>query len=111
MKLRLGREVGGAQPVEAGLFGRGQRQSEDQRRRVARWLELTRTILPGHGGVHRWPIRLDHCFMRVFLDNALGGVWHHSVKRPAIRHLTPEQLQAAIALAERVTREPDLLAT
>ena len=76
---------------------------------LARWLELTRTVLPAVADAHGWPIRLDHCFMRVFLDNALGGVWHEIIPRPAIRHIAADQLGRAIDLAERVLGEPGLL--
>ncbi len=48
--------------------------------------------------------------MRVFLDDALGGVWHHQIKRPAIRNLHPGQLAAAVALAEAVLVDPHRLA-
>ncbi|GAC1346491.1 MAG: hypothetical protein NVSMB18_28890 [Acetobacteraceae bacterium] len=105
----LRREMRGSQPVEPELVGVPQDQADDQRRRVARWLELTRTILPGLAAGHGWPIRFDHCFMRVMLDNAVGGVWHHSIPRPAIRHLAAAQLDAAIALAEAVLHDPALL--
>jgi len=76
---------------------------------AARWLALTREVLPGMAAAHRWPIRYDHCFMRVCLDHALGGVWHQHVKRPAIRHLTDDQLQAAIAFAESIESDPGRL--
>ncbi len=56
-----------------------------------------------------WPISLDHCFMRVCLDTALGAPWHLIVRRPAIRHLTSEQLAAAITVAEGVVRAPETL--
>jgi hypothetical protein len=76
---------------------------------LARWLELTREVLPGMAGAERWPIRLDHCFMRVCLDAAIGRPWHEAVRRPAIRHLTEAQLAAAVAVAERIRAEPALL--
>ena len=56
-----------------------------------------------------WPIRLDHCFMRVCLDHALGDRWDRMVRRPAIRHLSDDQLEAAIACAERLLHHPDTL--
>ena len=56
-----------------------------------------------------WPIRLDHCFMRVCLDNALGQRWDTLVRRPAIRHLTDEQLGRAVAVATAITRDPACL--
>lgn len=74
-----------------------------------RWLALTRTVLPGMAGPQRWPIRLDHCFMRVCLDAALGRRWDDVVRRPAVRNLTNVQLAAAIGVAERIAAEPALL--
>lgn len=109
-EVALGREVGGAQPVQACLIFGGEGEAEDQGRRVARWLALTRVMLPGVAVEHRWPIRLDHCFMRVLLDNAVGGVWHHTIARPAIKHADAETLERAIGLGERVMREPSELA-
>lgn len=76
---------------------------------VAHWLDLTRTTLPGMAAAHRWPIRFDHCFMRVCLDNALGRPWHEAVRRPAIRHLEPDQLRAAIRIAEGIAADPATL--
>ena len=81
----------------------------ERERLVARWLDLTRTVLPGMAAAHRWPIRWDHCFMRVCLDNALRRPWHEVVRRPAIRHLDTAQLQAAITVAERIIADPALL--
>ncbi len=76
---------------------------------VARWLELTRKILPGMAAASRWPIRFDHCFMRVCLDHAIGQPWHERVRRPAIRHLTDDQLRAAVATAECIAADPSTL--
>ncbi len=76
---------------------------------VARWLDLTRGTLPGLAAAARWPIRFDHCFMRVCLDHAVGQPWHERVRRPAVRHLTDDQLRAAIAIAERVAADPSAL--
>ena len=76
---------------------------------LSRWLELTRNVLPGMAAQAGWPIRLDHCFMRVCLDGALGQRWDGAVARPAIRHLTDEQLRRAIGIAEAIQRDPALL--
>ena len=76
---------------------------------VDHWLALTRRVLPGMAVAEGWPIRLDHCFMRVCLDAAIGRPWHEAVRRPAIRHLTEAQLAAAVAVAERIRAEPGLL--
>ncbi len=76
---------------------------------VARWLHLTRVALPAMAAAQRWPISLDHCFMRVCLDCAIGVPWHERVRRPAIRHLDGAQLRAAIDVAERVAADPACL--
>jgi hypothetical protein len=77
---------------------------------VSRWLDLTRQVLPGMAADCGWPIRHDHCFMRVCLDAAVGAPWHRHVRRPAIRHLTEAQLLAAVTVAETLRREPGRLA-
>jgi hypothetical protein len=76
---------------------------------LARWLDLTRRVLPGMAAAQRWPIRLDHCFMRVCLDAAFGRPWHEAVRRPAVRHMTETDLARAIAVAERIAAVPSLL--
>jgi hypothetical protein len=57
----------------------------------------------------RWPIRLDHCFMRVCLDAAFGRPWHEAVRPPATRHMTEAELARAVSVAERIAAEPSLL--
>jgi hypothetical protein len=75
----------------------------------ARWLDLTRRVLPGMAAAEGWPIRLDHCFMRVCLDAAFGRPWHEAVRRPAVRHMTEAELARAVAVAERIAAVPSLL--
>jgi hypothetical protein len=71
----------------------------------ARWLDLTRRILPGLAGARGWPVRSDHCFQRILLDAVCGGRWYdHVPERPAYRHLDDARLVEAVALAERVER-------
>ncbi|MEM6493826.1 MAG: hypothetical protein AAF650_05550, partial [Pseudomonadota bacterium] len=53
---------------------------------VERWFALTRERLPALARERDWPIREDHCFMRVLLDNSCGGPWRASVQAPAYRH-------------------------
>ena len=76
---------------------------------LARWTLLTGTVLPAMAAEQRWPIRLDHCFMRVCLDAAVGVRWDTVVRRPAVRHLSLSQLAAAVEHAERIAAEPALL--
>ena len=50
-----------------------------------------------------WPIREDHCFARVVLDAVFEDEWYQHVDgRPAYEHLSAEELDAAIDLAERL---------
>ncbi len=77
---------------------------------VARWLDLSRRVLPGMAAAQGWPIRLDHCFMRVCLDEAMGGPWTAVLRRPAIRSMTEAQLLATIGVAEAIVARPALLA-
>ena len=76
----------------------------------ARWLELTREIMPELAAERCWPIRNDHCFQRVLLDNACGGTWYAYIsKRPAYRRADAATLERAIALGEAVvTGDADL---
>lgn len=74
-----------------------------------RWNDLTRRVLPGMAAAEGWPIRLDHCFMRVCLDTAFGRPWHEVVRRPAVRHMTEAELARVVAVAERIAAAPSLL--
>ena len=77
---------------------------------LARWHHATRVLLPATAkAAGNWPIQADHCFMRVCLDTALGARWDTLIARPAIRHLTDAQLQAAIAQAQAIMDNPALL--
>jgi hypothetical protein len=75
----------------------------------ATWLKLVKQTLPNVAAAHQWPIFLDHCFMRVCLDTALGAPWHTLVKQPAIKHLSDDQLEEAICVAQTLVSSPSLL--
>ncbi|WP_347304107.1 GCN5-related N-acetyltransferase [Croceibacterium sp. TMG7-5b_MA50] len=65
----------------------------------AEWLDLVRRRLPALADERDWPIRLDHCFARVLLDNAVGGCWYDFISgRPAYRQASDAQLGEAVAL-------------
>lgn len=74
------------------------------------WLELTRRTLPGLAAPRGWPVRADHCFQRILLDNGVGGVWYDAIPgRPAYRHAPGDLLARAVALAEAtIAGEADL---
>ena len=79
-----------------------------------RWLRLTRETLPALAArrdeASEWPVRFDHCFQRILLDNACGTVWYDRIDgRPAYTHAPDDILEAAVALGESVKRgESDL---
>ena len=65
------------------------------------WLELTRTTLPALAAARGWPVRADHCFQRILLDAATGGVWYDAIpRRPAYAHADDATLARAAALGE-----------
>lgn len=67
----------------------------------AEWLRLTKETMPELADARSWPVRNDHCFQRILLDNAVSGVWYDHIRaRPAYRHAEVETLTAAIALAK-----------
>lgn len=69
---------------------------------VDRWFALTRERMPGLAEQRGWPVRLDHCFMRILLDNALGAKWNDEIPAPAYSNAPPEVLERAIGLGEAV---------
>ena len=49
----------------------------------------------------RWPVRFDHCFQRILLDAACGGVWYDTIEeRPAYAHAPEAVLSEAVRLGE-----------
>ncbi|MEM1127966.1 MAG: hypothetical protein AAGI71_15060 [Bacteroidota bacterium] len=73
----------------------------------ARYLHLTCEVLPARAAeAGHWPVRHDHCFMRIVLDHVFEGAWYDHVSgRPAYRHLTADELRRAVALAEAIEAE------
>ncbi len=68
-----------------------------------RWLQLIRQDLPEAARSRPdWPVRLDHCFARIILDNICGRPWREVLAPPAYKALSVEQLRAGIALGEAI---------
>ena len=55
------------------------------------------------------PVRFNHCFARCVLDRLCGGVWYEHIRKPAWRHLTADQLEAAVARMEAWRADRSLL--
>ncbi|MCU0569442.1 MAG: hypothetical protein MUF49_23050 [Oculatellaceae cyanobacterium Prado106] len=74
------------------------------------YLELTNQVLPQLATTRHFPVRYNHCFQRILLDNLFGRCWYEVLERkrePAYRQLTEEQLEDAIALAHNIIHQPD----
>lgn len=41
--------------------------------------------------ITKYPVRFDHCFKRIILDQMFQGVWYNFVEKPAYKHLTEDQ--------------------
>lgn len=57
-----------------------------------------------------YPVRFNHCFLRIVYDNLLGGRWQDKLAKgkPAIHQLNDQQLREAIALGQRLIDDPEL---
>ena len=67
------------------------------------WKALTQARMPQAARAMGWPVHEDHCFQRILLDNACGGVWYdHVIGRPAYACASDRQLACALALGEAV---------
>ncbi len=69
-----------------------------------RWRDLVERRLPSAAGDpgRSWPIRFDHCFARVLLDNACGRPWRDVINPPAWSNAEDRVLSEAIAFGEAV---------
>jgi len=84
----------------------------DREALLVRYRELVDDALPAAARCDRWSLRLNHCFGRVLLDDAVGGCWYDHLDRragPAYRQLDDAQLAGAVALGERLLAEGDAL--
>jgi hypothetical protein len=75
-----------------------------------RYLELVNEVLPAQAQSRQFPVRFNHCFARIILDNLFGRCWYEVIDRrqgAAYRQLTREQLEDAIALAQTIIDSPD----
>ena len=76
----------------------------------SRYLELVNRELPQQAKERQFPVRFNHCFARIILDNLFQCCWYDKLDRQqgaAYKQLSTEQLQQAIALAEQIIASPD----
>merc|ERR1719460_952117 len=72
-----------------------------------RWFDLMRQELPAAARAEKgWPIRLDHCFMRVALDNFFGQCWYDVLdqRKGAVKSMSDAQLKGAVVVAEAMLK-------
>ena len=74
------------------------------------YLELVNQKLPELAKQRQFPVRFNHCFARIILDNLFGCCWYEALDRKqgaAYKQLSAEQLQQAISIAEAIADRPD----
>ena len=68
-----------------------------------RWRELVGKRLPRAAATRPdWPVKEDHCFARILLDNACGRPWREVIQSPAWREAPPDLLREACTMGEAV---------
>ncbi|MEL6901287.1 MAG: hypothetical protein AAFP07_10080 [Cyanobacteria bacterium J06606_4] len=74
----------------------------------AQYLDLINRQLPEKASQVSMPVRFNHCFARIVLDNLFEGCWYDylSRKQPAYKQLSAEQMKQAIAIALEMLQSP-----
>eukprot|EP00927_Polykrikos_kofoidii_P051950 TRINITY_DN45724_c0_g1_i1.p1 TRINITY_DN45724_c0_g1~~TRINITY_DN45724_c0_g1_i1.p1 ORF type:complete len:172 (-),score=18.42 TRINITY_DN45724_c0_g1_i1:129-644(-) len=69
--------------------------------------QLFNVDLPGVARLNKWPVHLNHCLLRITLDQFCGKCWyeHWDQKRGALKSMTDEELQSVVALAEKLKKD------
>lgn len=70
---------------------------------------LANETFPAAARSGNYPVRFNHCFLRIVYDNLLGDQWQNVLgKGPAIHQLSQEQLDQAVQLGRRIIEDPKL---
>ncbi len=74
----------------------------------AQYLNLINKQLPAEAVHTSMPVRFNHCFARIVLDNLFEDCWynHLSRKKPAYVQLNEAQLEKAITFAQAMVKNP-----
>ena len=76
----------------------------------SQYIELINQKLPQEAKQRDFPVRFNHCFARIILDNLFQCCWYEAIDRKkgaAYKQLSQEELTKAIALAEEIINSPD----
>lgn len=73
-----------------------------------KYLSLINHQLPEKAKAGAMPVRFNHCFARIVLDNLFGGCWYDYLSRqqPAYQQLDESQLERGIAIAQTMLADP-----
>jgi hypothetical protein len=79
-------------------------QANKHKTYIEQYLAYTNDYLPSLASTTRkdWPVKFNHCFQRIVLDNICQDVWYEHISKPAYLHLTTEQAQQALRLCEQI---------
>lgn len=74
------------------------------------YLSLINHQLPEKAKQELMPVRFNHCFARIILDNLFEGCWYDylSRKQPAYKQLDEQQLIKGIAIARSMLADPTI---
>lgn len=75
----------------------------------AQYLDLINNQLPAIAVDRKFPVRFNHCFARIVLDNLFGDVWYNHLDRktPAYKQLSEYQLKCAIDICTDIAVRPN----
>ncbi|AFY59112.1 hypothetical protein Riv7116_6796 [Rivularia sp. PCC 7116] len=74
------------------------------------YLQLTNEVLPNLAKQRQFPVRFNHCFQRIILDNLFGCCWYDVLDKrqgAAYQQLNKAQLEKAISLAKAIISQSD----
>ncbi|KAH8097777.1 hypothetical protein JL720_688 [Aureococcus anophagefferens] len=97
-----------AKADDAAAPARREPEADSRATLVDEYLRLTKKALPALAKAHKWPIRFDHRFMRVMLDNSFGCVWYEKLDRKkgsAISQIDADALRRAVGFGKRMEAE------
>ena len=74
------------------------------------YLDLINHRLPELAKQGSMPVRFNHCFARIVLDNLFEDCWYNrlSRKQPAYKQLSAAQLERAVAIAQSMVDDPSI---
>jgi hypothetical protein len=69
---------------------------------------LAKKVLPKRAKQENYPVRFDHCFLRIAYDATVGGKWDESIDRPFKHNASTDQLETAKRRLEQMVEDPNL---